>query len=432
MNCISRKGRRKNRLKKLISIAAAAALSLSLVSCADIEATVRKNNSYDISFSWWGNENRNNYMLKSVSLFDKENEDISVNAKYSEYNQYKNKIRADLDGGRGADVMIFDYSTMYEYNQKEDCFYDLEEFEDIDFSNFDENKLSYGRINGKLKGIPTSLTSLTFFYSRALYDQYGLAVPKNWNDIFEAAEIMKSDGIYPLSFNSNGFWLVCNAYNEQLTGRTLFDAEGKFIGTKEDLTIMLDFYLQLIDNKVSKRAEDFSETDMENCKTAGIAAWISDADHYCSGAQQAGLEIETGNNPTMEDYKLYGWYIKPVSLYTIKKDTKSPLASAKLVNYMLNNEDAVINQGTEQGIPISKSAVETLAARDMLTGIEYRANVKMTVNKEFLPMNGQLENQLVIEAFSKACNKVYYDQLSVEDGAFEACEEIKAIIADNT
>lgn len=416
-------------LKKLLCAATAAVIALSLTSCTDFSPTLVKNDQHEICFSWWGNEKRNNYMLRSVKTFEEKNRDISVIEKYSEFEGYKVKAKADLDSGRQADVMMVNYDWLYEYENKNESFYDLEELSDIKLDNFTAEELKYGRIDGKLRGIPASLQTLTFFYNSTIYDQYDLSLPKTWDDLFNAAAIMSPDGMYPTSFNQKGFWLVCNAYNEQISGNTLFDDKGNFTATEEDIQNMLNFYLKLVKKKVSKRAEDFNSEDISRCKTAGVAAWISNADHYCSEAIESGLNIEVGAYPTTGNYTLYGWYIKPMSLYTVSRTSEEPEAAAKLLNYMLNDAAAISNQGIEQGIPLSRSAVETLEANNMFNGIEYAANVKMKDDKELKQMNCFLENQKVMDIFSAGCDKVYFSGEVTDKCVKEVYEEMKSVLS---
>ena len=50
-------------------------------------------------------------------------------------------------------------------------------------------------------------------------------------------------------------------------------------------------------------------------------------------------------------------------------------------------------QGMGKGVPASKAALEALEARDMLDGIEYKANEKMASSEELEIMSPKLEDQ---------------------------------------
>lgn len=95
--------------------------------------------------------------------------------------------------------MQLNYSWLYEYSPDGEDFYDLNELSEyINLSAFDDDSLSYGTINGKLNALPTGTNCITFYYNKTMYDSYGLSLPENWSDFINAAEVMKSDEVYPV------------------------------------------------------------------------------------------------------------------------------------------------------------------------------------------------------------------------------------------
>lgn len=111
---------------------------------------------------------------------------------------------------------------------------------------------------------------------------------------------------------------------------------GEFQYTSEDVRLMLAFYQEMLNKKVTKPAWDFDRNDLEKCLTAGVASWISDAEYYCEPAQKFGFDIVIGDYPKHKQAVSSGWYKKPISVYAIKKNTKSPEEAAKLLDYLVN------------------------------------------------------------------------------------------------
>ena len=404
-------------MKKTIALMAAAACTVSLCSCSLRQVYIQDDTSA-ITFSWWGNDVRNEYTIDGIRTFENENKDVSVTPEYSEFGGFKSKMDMEVYSDTEADVMQLNYDWLYEYSPNGDEFYDLYELSDyIDLSNFNDADLSFGKVDGKLNGIAMSLNTITFYTNKSLYDSYGLEIPKTWDDYFEAAKVMKRDEIYPLELSEKTFWLCCTAYYEQTTGRSVFDENNNFNYTEEDLQAVIEFYMRLVNEKVSKRAEDFKRADFANCLCGGMPSWISDADYYFNPAQEYGLDVVVGDCPVTSNYVNFGWYRKPTSLYAIKKDTTEPETAARLVNFLLNSEEMYSLQGTEKGIPMSKSALETLAARDSLGGLQYEATQKMNSQNNIKSMSPCLENSELIDFFTEACDAVYYKKLSVETAA---------------
>ena len=169
----------------------------------------------------------------------------------------------------------------------------------------------------------------------------------------------------------------------------------------------------MLNKKVTKPAWDFDRNDFEKCLVGGVASWISDAEYYCEPVQKLGFDIVIGDYPKHKKAVSSGWYKKPTSVYAIKKSSKSPEEAAKLLDYLVNGEEMALAQGTGKGVPASKAALEALAARDMLGGIEYKANEKMASSDDLEIMSPKLENQDILELFISTSESLYYGRAEI-------------------
>lgn len=406
--------------KTLIAAKTAAALCAAavLTGCTLGEDRLSHPERAGISFSWWGKDARNEYTLEGLRQFQQDNEGIIVTPEYSEYEGFKTRMDVDYYSDTSADVMQLNYNWLWEYSKDGEGFYDLYELSDeINLDAFDKDDLAYGEINGKLNAVPTGFNCVTFYYNKTMYEKYGLDLPTNWQDLINAADVMRSDEVYPIALTQKSAWLSAAAYCEQSTGKAMFSEDGEFQYDKEDIRRMLAFYQKMLTEKVSKPAWDFDRKDFENCVVGGVAAWISDAEYYCQPLEGAGFKVVVGDYPLAKRSKSSGWYKKPTSFYAIKKTTKYPEESAKLLDYLVNSEEMALLQGTGKGVPASKAALETLEARDMLNTIQYRATYKMNNAQTFQPMNPDLEDQQAVDAFISASEALYYDRTSLEMAA---------------
>lgn len=412
----------------LIALSAAAAC---LVSCGENTAEIIAP-STKIYFSWWGKDVRNDYTISAIAEFEKQNPSTDVVPEYSEWTGFQKRMDVEMAFHNEADVMQINYDWLNKYSPDGEGFYDLYELSDsIALDNFTQEQLEYGVINGKLNGIPTALNAETFYYNKTIYDKYGLSLPKTWDDIFKAAEVMSKDGVFPLEINLKPMWLLTVAHTEQLTGRKILTDDGELAYEAEDIALMLEFYKSLIDNKVSKPIDEIEKNDFKSGSTAGVVYWISDAEYYCTPVIENGYVVEVGEYPVMEDAKLYGWYAKPTSLYCIRKDTMNPKEAAKLVDFLLNSEEMAQAQGLEKGIPLSTSILEVLESKDMLKGIQFEANQKMTDNSSKLDcINPDLENSDLIDAFKAAFDEVYYNKADITAKSEELYDSFCEILAE--
>ena len=117
----------KHILKRSAAVMTAAVM---LVLCGCHEKTLKDNDEpVEITFSWWGTDERNEKTLNGLHIFTEQN-GINVHPKYSEFTGYKSQMDVQMYSGTQADVMQLNYDWLYEYTGNGDEFYDLSELED--------------------------------------------------------------------------------------------------------------------------------------------------------------------------------------------------------------------------------------------------------------------------------------------------------------
>ncbi|MBR4555670.1 MAG: carbohydrate ABC transporter substrate-binding protein [Ruminococcus sp.] len=410
--------------KALLSLLLASAIGLSACGGTDI---MEFGKTEEISFSWWGKDVRHSYTIDAVHMFTNMNPDVNVLMEYGEFDAFQKRMDVMFAAHNECDVMQINYDWLFRFSPDGTGFYDLNELSDyIDLSNFTEDQLSYGMINGRLNGISNALNTQTCYYNKSLYDKYGLELPKTWDDLFEAAKVMSPDGVYPTELNRKAAWMMCIAYVEQATGIRCFDQKGK-LGFKQDqFRMLLTFYKRLVDEKVTKAISEIDKTDFENGISAGAVCWISDAGYYCDPLIEKGMDIVVGEYLQRPDSLIMGWYAKPTSLYCIKRDVENPETAAKFVDFLLNSEEMAGAQGIEKGIPLSKSMLEVLESNGMLKGIQNTASQKMISTKGIERVSPCLENNTLVSAFDSAAKTIEFEKTDLDAEAEKLFEAAKA------
>lgn len=409
------------------------AVTLTLVTgCGNHQITYNKKEQTEISFSWWGNDVRNEYTLEAIDKFEKLHPDIKVNCSYSEWSGYKSRYDIKMVSGTEADVMQINYSWLQEHSPDGSGYYDLKSLDDyVDLTNFSIDELSYGQQNKKLNAVPIALNTQTMYINKTLYTKYGLSVPETWEDLFNAAKVMNGE-CYPMSMTSKSSWFFITGYAEQITGKQFMTMNGELSFTPDDIELMLNFYKRLVDEKVIPQVEYYDRLEVASGKYAGTMAWLSDASAYCDGAVENGFEIITADYPHTEDtVSGSGWYAKPATMYAISKNTSYPEESAILLDFLLNSPEMAELQGIEKGIPLSDSAQGFLESNDMLNGMQYNAFVKMQEYTDMLSIiSPYFENDDLIDEFRDGCNAVYYGKASASDKAEELYKRFNEILSE--
>ncbi len=392
-------------MRKLPFSAAAALLTaavMTLSSCS-LKRTIVANSRREItippsiSFSWWGSETRNSYTLKGIKIFEEDNGNtLEVQPYAYDFEGYKSNLDALVSCGKECDLMQINSSWLRPMVEEKDALYDLNELNEyIALNNYTAEQLSYCTIDGKLYGLPTSLNAITFYHNNAIYAKYALNPPETWDDLFTAAELMSPDGIYVLESYPKHYWIMLIAHEEQLSGISSF---GACFG-RNNVISMMNFYKELRDKKVIP-TEDYTKELFFDGRCASEALWVSDADYYAEPIKEHNGLLEIGKCISSPDQKRIGWYVKPNSVYSIKKDTEYPEETASLLNFLVNDSRMAALQGTEKGIPLSKSALEVLEGNKLLKGAAFEAGKLINDNiADYELMPAAMEDTERYEAF---------------------------------
>lgn len=394
--------------------------------CSEKTTMTSQRKQVEIEFSWWGNDARNRYTLKAVELFEELHPEIRVKCSYSEWSGYETRNKIWIASDTEADVMQINYGWLTDYSADGTGYYDLNSLSKyIKLSNFSDEQLSYGTRNGVLNALPIAMNSETVYINKTIYDRYGVDVPKTWDDLFRAADAMRSANIYPLSASSKSMWLYLISYAEQTQGRKILDNNGNLNFNEGDFAVMMDFYKKLVDRKVMPLVEHYERIKLDQEEYAGSVAWVSDAESYFGDAISNEREIVvadqttvSGNNPGE------GWYVKPATMYAISKNTERPAEAGMLLDFLLNSREMAELQGIEKGIPLSASAREVLSEQGMLQGIQFEASEKMEEHtlSELSPV---LENGKLIDDFFAAATDYIYNKADLDSAASSFVEKAR-------
>ena len=364
-----------------------------------------------ISFSWWGNDDIHLYTLTGIDAFEEKYPNIEVNCSYNVWNGYERRNRVYMLSGKSPDVMQINYNWIREYSADGSGYYDLNKVSDyIDLKAYSKKDLSYGTSNGVLNAVPIAYNAVVFYYNQDILDQYGLKVPETWDDLFTAASVMNKDGRYPLHLSDKHLFLSVLAHYEQTSGQTLFDEDGKYTGDTDTAAELLKFYKDLFDRQVICLDGKSTDTDFSNGTCAGVGIWASDAANYCTQLEDKGGSPVLSTPPrTSDNDALYGWYVKPATMYAISKNTPYPKESAELLNFLVNDKDMVLLQGTEKGIPVSSQARRILREKDAMNNYDAEAGNYVYSNLDrFETMVPSNENSDIIDAFCDEAARYVY------------------------
>lgn len=396
-------------MKKRIALLLTALMMIGLCAPAFAEENI------EISFSWWGGDSRHEATQNAVAAFEEANPNVTVKTNYSAWTGWEDTMSTAFYAGTAQDVDQVNWNWLYQYDTDGKTFVDLNTLSDfIDLTQFDEAALAQCTVDGRLTAIPVSMTGRIFYWNESTFEQAGIETPKTFDELLAAGETFKTvlgDDYYPMVMGEFDRMIFLVWALECQYGKAWVE-NGELQYTQEEIAGGLEMMTQLEEAHVmptiQKLAGDGAESIDKNPKWmegkyAGIFEWDS-------SATKMGAAIEDGNFVVGDYLTGFGEYqggFTKVSLgFAITQTAAHPEEAAKLINFLLNEEDGVRIMASERGIPLSKTALQICTDEGLLNPIVAEANAKVLDWCEF-PLDPTFE-----DAKLKATDGVYYDVMA--------------------
>ncbi len=320
--------------------------------------------SSEVRLMWWGGETRHKATVEAVEIYKGINPDVTVKTEYSGWDGYFDKLTTQLAAETGPDIVQMSYTNVAEYVAKEQLMPldDLIEKGILDVSNLSAATLDMYRIDGKLYAIPAGVSTSLLFYNKEYFDLAGVDYPTEdwtWEDYMEAARklTMDTDGD-----GKTDVWGT--AYVEDPVGadlgfkKFLYERGGKLwaddlrtvaFNSPEGLAAV-EFIKNPLDEGIMPPLEITASNpqnvdDFQTKKVAMIINFSPMAQTYMSS------DIDFGIERTPRGLEKDAFWINPSMVYSVTKDCDVMDEAGKLINFLVNNEQAGDILALERGVP---------------------------------------------------------------------------------
>ncbi|GAB4084563.1 extracellular solute-binding protein [Myceligenerans cantabricum] len=423
--------------------AGAAATALILSACGggdsgaaggDVEA---QECPCEIRFAWWGSDERHAATQEIIDAFEAENPDITVVPDFTDWDGYWNKLSTAVAAGDTPDVMTQEERYVSDYASR-DVIADLAEL-DIDTSEIDEGILAGGRIDGTQYALPTGVNAYALVANTAVFEDAGVDLPDDeswtWEEYVEVANEVSEgagDGVWGVQdygFNEAGLNILARQ-----KGEALWTPEGE-LGVSEET--VAEFFQTSLDLMQDGGQPDAARTieyqhagpegSLVGTNVGGMASFWSN--QLGALAEASGEDIELLRYPGETEYERTGMYYKPAMFYSVSATTEYPDAAAKLVDFMLNSEEAAKINLTDRGLPANTDVREVIT--DDLTDADQQVAEFMAdledeiVDASPVPPEGSAEMQDIMERVN---TEVVFERVTPQEAAQMFIEEVNAAI----
>ncbi|MGC9378148.1 ABC transporter substrate-binding protein [Streptomyces sp. MH13] len=137
-----------------------------------------------------------NYWDELAKAYEAKHPDVHVDVTVYSWNDVDREVREMVEAGKAPDMaQIGAYS---DYADK-DLLYRADDLLSIPVqANYVSQLAGAGQVNGVQYGLPFAASTRVLFYNKTLFDKAGVAPPKSWEDLADAAEKLKQEGVkYP-------------------------------------------------------------------------------------------------------------------------------------------------------------------------------------------------------------------------------------------
>jgi multiple sugar transport system substrate-binding protein len=390
------------------------------------EAAGEQQQSVTLGVSWWGAQNRHDDTLKVISMYKDQNPGVVIEANFSGYAGYWEKMAAQAAGNNLPDVMNQNFGEYLTQYSDKGLLTDLTPFIEsglIDVSKIDDSILDLGRLNGKLVGIPLGLNGYGTIYDPEMFKQAGVPEPTlgwTWTDVTNAATKMKEVSTYGV--HNMEIHNVAEVILRQ-HGVRLFNKEGNGLGYDDDKIIenLLAMKLSWVKNGLAPTLEVNMQHDTAENKLIVLGelgmefGWSSG---IAGTSESAKRPLKLG--PLPSDTAEYGGFLRPGMFFSIPESSKNKEEAAKFINYFINDIEAGKVLRADRGVPVNSDVQAALKSEvDAATLQAFEYVEFLTEHGGPIDKNQPISSTEVLDALKEVDEKVLYEKMTPEEGAKE-------------
>lgn len=343
--------------------------STALLAAGALSPAMAQENRLRLLF--WGGQARADRTYAVTDLYSKANPGTVFDGEFLAFADYWPKLGTQVAGGNAPDILQMDYRYIVEYANR-NAIAPLDDFvgKELDLSDFDQDQLDGGKVNGKLYGISLGANSVAVMVNKTAFEEAGIEVPGHdlsYADLPALAEKWnasnKREGMNLWSDYSGGEPGLDNWLRSK--GKGLYGADGKPRFDADDLVEWFKMWADLRAAGVLVSPEDQAldaNDAIENTMiTLGKAAIT-----YANSNQLIAFQAVNKDELTMIHYPRYkpgaggGHYRKPSMFWSLGATSQKLSDGAKFINFFISDPEGTKALGVERGIPCKASTRENI------------------------------------------------------------------------
>lgn len=418
--------------RKTLALAglATATLVVGLAGCASEPA---EEGAVELRFAWWGGDARHELTNEALDAFEKENPDITVVRDFGGFDGYLDKITTQYAGGNSPDVIQLYNEVLVEFADRGQL-WDLSQAVDegnLSLEGWPEDVIEMNTVGDELAALTFGSTTHAYIFDETASEEFGVDVPDegySWDDLetYSTAITEASGGSAWGTSDLSHSYQIFEVWAKQ-NGEEFLTADG--IGfTKATLESFWQYWADMRESGAVPSPDVSTEylgTPYDAVIQNIVTSTFLFTNQFEAVAESTPAELAIARMPGESPQP--GQYLRAAMNLTVSNQSKHPEAAAKLVDFLLNSEEANTILGTDRGLPSNADVFDAATA-----GLEgpsaEAADIFESVRADGspAPVPAPVGSAAVNTLFAEYAQQIQFGQLSVEDAATQFLDEAEA------
>jgi multiple sugar transport system substrate-binding protein len=288
-------------------------------------------------------------MDKVVQIWNSAHPDIHVTlTNPAGGDQLVSKMITAHQAGNGPDIAKVEYQSLPALVSN-GVVRDITSYTDQTVKRFDDLTLRSTKFDGKVYGVPQDVAPLMLFYRTDLFEQYGIQVPKTWDEFAQAAHVLhqKAPSVSMTNFDAadpgwfTGLMQQAGA-DWWTTNGTSWHVDINSAASKK----VADYWQNLVAAGDIQKNPSFSPQWNKQMNDGTLASWISGA---WAPAQLGGIAPSTKGKWAVAPLPAWQAGDKATGIWggsatTVTADSKHPAEAAQFASWLNTDDKAVTAQ----------------------------------------------------------------------------------------
>lgn len=428
---------RTSRFVRVASAATAAALAVTLASCSNDSGESGGDGDVEITFEWWGNDERAALTEEAIDLFEEKHPGITVSTSFSTIDSYIPKLATQVASNSAPDLFLIPMESVKEYSEK-GATLDLTDYigDEIKIDEISEASQKIGVVNGTTYGFTLGTATSAWIYNPTVWAEAGAEEPSGdfaWEDLIEAGEKIRAstDGEVAALSDPGGYiaWFA-TWLNQQ--GKIGWTEEGELGFETSDLEAWFTLMERLRESGATTDPETTTTID-QSMQNSGLARGESAGEFAAASLTGAYADTIGAENvalaPLPSDSETLAISMAGTNVAAIAANSEHPDEAAMFLDFMINDPDAAKILGLTRGIPINQANYEALIPE--LDGADKAVGDFVTTYQERFSEPDPLAppGATTIPAdFTLAYESIIFGQASIEEASASLYEKFEATV----